>query len=311
MNRILIGCISYCPSDPEKKKARIEMHQKQLRWLESFLPSHDYKFYRIEQAYDEEFENAAKSDILRIDSIKFDYPMGPSAARNVLLKFLYESDNDWLICMDDDRLLYDHYAANNFITEIEDNPHMKGLASTGVLITGVCPAMRPFKKYNAEFDDKLPISDFWNLIKCPLNGFLQICCIPNLVKYDKKPVFFDENLTLEKLRGGSMQEDVKFEIDWVKNKGQVALNLMFIIKDILDQTHPVSTVYEGKANREEMEGKGKQETIAYIKMISRNRYSNVPDYNKAKNGFVALAVPRMQKYKPVQSDFGRYKEVSE
>lgn len=300
MNKILVGIISYCPKDPVVRNARLKLHRMQLDWLESFLSEVPHEIYRVEQCYDDEFDKVLSSDNLNILSLKRDMPLGPSSARNELFRIFYMSDYDWLIYMDDDRVLYPHYGAEQFLVECELNPAMHKLAEQGVLITGVCPAMKPFKKANAEFNKLFPISDYWNLVKGQLDGFMQVALIPNLCKFQKESVWFDESIDLTALQSGSMQEDVKFELDWCRHGNPSAVNQMMIVKD--SQITDLSTIYDNQTERIRLESLGKGKTIEYIKTATNGRCRTVAEFNKRRNSFEKQAVKRLNKYEVKNSD---------
>lgn len=298
--RVMLGIISYCPKDPIIREARLKLHRMQLDWLETFLVDVPHLIYRVEQCYDDEFKQKLSSDKLRIISMSFDEQLGPAMARNKLLGALYIFKYDWMIYMDDDRVLYPHYGAERFFTECEFNSAMHKLAEQGILITGVCPAMKPFKKANAEFNKLYPISDYWNLVKGQLDGFLQVALIPNLNKFGKELVWFDEDIDLAALRNGSMQEDVKFELDWCQTGYPAAVNQMMIVKD--SQITDLSTIYADKNEREQLEGLGKTKTTEYIKAITHGRCSTVSEFNRRRNNFEKQAVRRLHQYTIVESD---------
>ena len=302
MNKVLVGIISYCPEDPVVRKARLKLHRMQLDWLESFLSDVPHEIYRVEQCYDDEFDKVLSSDKLNILSLKYDIALGPSKARNVLLQVLNTSDYDWLVYMDDDRVLYPHYGAEQFLTECETNPAMHKLAKQGTLITGVCPAMKPFKKANAEFNRLFPISDYWNLVKGQLDGFMQVALIPNLQKFQKEPVWFDENISLSALMSGSIQEDKMFELAWCRHGNPAAVNRMMIVKD--SQITDLSTIYDNQTERIRLESLGKGKTIEYIKTVTNGRCRTVAEFNKKRNTFEKQAVKRLNSYEVKDSDLG-------
>lgn len=302
MSKLLLGSISLCTKDPIKNQSRIKTHQAQLRWLESIELS-DYCYYRVEQAYTDDFRKACSTSLTAFEPLCFDEGLGPAAARNKLLQKLYSSESDWLVCMDDDRDLYSHYGANQFISELAYSPYLQNLAKEGVLINGVCPARRPFKKDNTAFDR---ISTHWNLIHACIDGCLQICCIPNLVKFGYEPVWFDET---NDCMHGKPPEDIQFELDWLLSKHQIATNLMMIVRDIVPESYSVSTVYENQDLRKEVMATHPKAINDYIKTKTRNRIQTLNEFNKRKNGFVNKAIPRMTPYQPVQSDYGKYKQI--
>ena len=301
MSRLLLGSISYCVPDAVREESRIKTHRAQLSWLES-LELRDYVYYRVEQAYTPEVASQLTTS-LNLESLSYPTGLGPAAARNKLLEKLYDSDSDWLVCMDDDRDLYAHYGANHFIEELNQNPHMHSLAEQGVLVNGVCPARRPFKKDNTAFGK---IATHWNLRKACIDGCLQICCIPNIVKFGHKPVWFDET---NDCMHGKPPEDIQFELDWILAKHQIATNLMMVVRDIVPENYEVSTVYATQALRKEVMDTHPKAIDNYIAQKTRMRIRTLSAFNKLKNGFQPQAVPRSIPYTPVQSDYGKYKEI--
>lgn len=301
MAKLLLGSISLCMDGDPRNESRIRTHTAQLRWLES-LNLGDYTYYRVEQAYTPEFRQAVATT-LNLESLSFDKGIGPAAARNQLLKKLYESDSDWLVCMDDDRDIYSHYGANHFIEELHTNPALVKLASQGLLINGVCPARRPFKKDNTAFGK---IETHWNLRKACIDGCLQVCCIPNIVKYGYEPVWFDET---NDCMHGKPPEDIQFELDWILAKHGIATNLMMVVRDIVPENYNVSTVYATQELRKEVMATHPRAIDAYIAKKTRNRIRKLSDFNRLKNGFNFEAVPRTIPYVAVQSDYGKYKQL--
>jgi hypothetical protein len=302
MPKLLLGSISICLDGDPRNESRIKTHQAQLRWLESMTLG-DYEYFRVEQCYTPEFRQAVSTTLLNFTPLVFEKGLGPAAARNQLLKRLYDSDSDWLVCLDDDRDIYSHYGANHFIEELTTNPALLKLAETGVLINGVCPARRPFKKDNTAFG---LIETHWNLRKACIDGCLQVCCIPNVVKYGHKPIWFDET---NDCMHGKPPEDIQFELDWILAKHQIATNLMMIVRDIVPENYEVSTVYATQALRKAVMDTHPKAINDYIKTATRNRITNLNDFNKRKNGFEFMLVPRTIPYQAVQSDYGKYKTI--
>ena len=299
MPRIILGSISMCTNNPDKDSIRISAHNNQLRWLES-LNLYDYRYYRIEQAYTPEFKMSVNTSIEKFVPLSFEKGLGPSGARNELLKLLYESDADWLVCMDDDRSLYSHYASGEFIEELQSSPYFHKLAERGVLITTLVPEIHPFKKMNLDFG---MIETNWNLIKGSLDGCLQICCIPNLVKFGYRPVWFDStNLVTH----GKPPEDVQFEIDWLVAKHEIANNAMAVVKDHAPQNKNASAVFENLEIRGEIEKTQAPAVEEYVRKVTKNRCLNRTQLNKQKNSFKNTAIPRLKRYTPVQTDYGKY-----
>jgi hypothetical protein len=257
----------------------------------------------VEQCFPDEYQELISST-LDINSLVFDKGLGPAGARNVLLKKLYESDSDWLLCMDDDRDIYNHYGANQFLLELSSNPALIKLAKQGVLIKCVCPQRRPFKKENTHFD---MIETAWNLQKGCLDGCVQICFIPNIVKYGKKPVWFDE--TNDAKTPGRLPEDIQFDIDWVLAKNQVALNLMFIMRDYDMPNVNSSVIYDDEELRAQCYEERPQTIAKYLRLHTKNRFSDLRTFNARKNGFEKHLIPRTLPYTAVQSDYGKYRTI--
>lgn len=299
MPKIILGSISMCTRNPEKDKYRVKAHTTQLRWLES-LNLFDYRYYRIEQAYTAEFKMAVDTNLEKFIPLSFEKGLGPAGARNELLKLLYESDADWLVCMDDDRALYSHYAGAEFIEELQTSPYLHRLAEQGVLVNGLVPQIRSFKEDNTNFG---MISTHWNLKKGCLDGCMQISCIPNLVKFGYKPVWFDStNFVTE----GKPPEDVQFEIDWIMAKHPIATNMMMIVYDVVPAPKDVSTVFENKQIRSKIEKTQYQAVEEYVRKVTKNRSTDHHQFNRLRNSFTNTAIPRLKQYSPVDSDYGKF-----
>lgn len=297
-SKLIVGSISYCVSDEETRQVRAAAHRKQLEWLGS-LHLQDTTYYRVEQAYTDDYRKAI-GDIIQVHPIVFDTGIGPAAARNVLLKRLYASTADWLLCLDDDRKLFSHYGASQFIEQLVIGAGTERLARNGVLVNGVCPERRPFKKLNAEFG---LVATQWNLRRATLDGCLQVCCIPNLVKYGYEPVYFNEQTDFTK---GEPPEDILFEIDWILAKHSVATNMMMVVQDMTPQRKDYSTVYSDFQARREAELKQPGAVTEYIRRKTHNRIQTLRDLNRLRNSFTPTMIPRLHRYQPVQSDFDRY-----
>ena len=303
MSKLLLGSISLCVDGDPRNESRIKTHQSQLRWLES-VKFKDYIYYRVEQEYTPEFSEAVKTS-LNLESLSFPKRLGPAGARNELLKKLYDSDSDWLICMDDDRELFSHYRSNDFLRDLAINPATIRLAKEGTLITGLCPMRRPFKKANLDFGR---ISTHWNIIKGCIDGCLQISCIPNLVKYGYKPVWFDST---NDCMHGTPPEDIQFELDWILAKHPLATNLMMIVRDTVQEIHEVSTIYSSQELRREVMATHPKAIKDYIKLHTHNRFTDLNTFNRYRNGYIVRSVPRLEPYTPVQSDYGKYLTLEE
>lgn len=256
MGKIMYGTISYIPPDAERKTMRITNHRKQLDWLSTFLKSEDL-YYRVESAWgnDDEYK--------KLDDVPFEIthlPVSaayPGANRNVLLKKLYESDYDWLVIMDDDRALYPYFNGEEFFTKELKGPDGDRLAKNGTLIKGLHPMVEPFKKQCVEFAKK---KEAWFLAKSSPLGFLQIACIPNLVKYGYEPIYMNGETSCQE---GTAPEDLQFELDWILAKHGIACNKNLVVKEFGGDTQ--SSLYADKEHRKRVEAYHREWVSSYLK----------------------------------------------
>lgn len=109
---MIIGIISYLPKDYSIRQKRLEAHRKQLRKLKQYnLP-----IYIVAQNYTQQELDR------QVNYIYIGNPLGPGGARNLLLDQFYNSDEDFMMLMDDDVYLYNYYDLPIFINEINTNP---------------------------------------------------------------------------------------------------------------------------------------------------------------------------------------------
>lgn len=300
---LILGSISYRTGVKRTDLIRASAHQEQLRWLES-LSLGDYRFLRIEQNYDNFWKEKLSTSLSGYEGVSFSKGIGPSKARNILLEELYSSEANWLVCMDDDRTLYSHYNGSAFIEELDCHPLILKLGSQGVMITGIVPQIRAFKKDNSEFGK---VSTYWFLRKSCLDGCLQIVCIPNLKKFGLKPVWFDESNNLE---ADKPSEDVQFAMDWILGKNQIACNNMMIIRDWVPLSKRASACYESYESRLSIQKTQGPAIDRYVREKTRGRIQNHHEFNRKRNAFKPIAIPRLTPYSPVDSDFGQFKSLS-
>ena len=112
---MIIGIISYLPMDKNVRQKRLEAHHKQLQLLSQL----NCKMFIVAQNYTD--EDYCKNN--NIKYFKFDKGIGPSKARNILLDYFYNSDEDWMLMCDDDRYFYDYYDIFTFFNELQTNPY--------------------------------------------------------------------------------------------------------------------------------------------------------------------------------------------
>lgn len=235
----MVGTISYLPGT-ELTDRRIPMHQKQLRWLESI--GINFEYYRVESAWCEKATSECTTSLnLKRMCVGAHFP---GYNRNLLLEQLYKSDYDWLVCLDDDRDVYPVYNPNAFFHDLGTKPVIS-LAERGFLITAMSPSYTPFKRQNAEWEYR---ETHWYFQNESPYGFLQICFIPNLVKYGYKPVWFNGDTSCV---DGEPPEDVQFELDWLLNKHGIIQNRNIVMREISQSNGDGSTIFHDKAHRQE------------------------------------------------------------
>ena len=282
--RPLIGVICYMPDTVQNMDARMKAHATQLEWLKSWMKPDDV-LHRVESAWTPGFDySAINPEGLNIDHIQVPAAY-PGGNRNVLLDLLYNSDADWLICMDDDRMLYPHYAGESFFDDLQ-SPTGIEFAKNGTMIKILLPIMQPFRKTNSAYPFK---KESWWIEKVTPNGNLQICCIPNLVKYGRKPIYFNAETSCQL---GDPPEDLSFEIDWVSAKNGLARNNMLIMKEIGGGEN--SSLYSGKEHRHEVEAAHKPWLVQYLKgKFPRNpALWSKTELSKRRNTYVEQRFPR-------------------
>lgn len=109
---MIVGVISYLPEDSAIREQRKSAHQKQLEWLRSILP--DTPIYVAQRGYREE-------DF--VDGINYiSADPGVGAARNNLFRMFYNTNEDFMLILDDDFGLYDYYGGDEMLREVNDHP---------------------------------------------------------------------------------------------------------------------------------------------------------------------------------------------
>lgn len=256
MGKVMYGTISYIPPDSAMKSARIVNHRKQLDWLSTLLTKDDL-YYRVESAWGDDSDYDCLYDVpFEITSMPVP-PAYPGANRNFLLKELYESDYDWLVIMDDDRALYPYFNGSLFFTKDLKGPDGDRLAREGTLIEAMSPVAEPFKKQCSSFERR---REAWFFSRSCIMGFLQIACIPNLVKYGYEPVYMNGATDCQ---AGSPPEDLQFELDWVLAKHGLACNKNLIVKEFGGDRQ--STLYPNKEHRRMVEASHREWVAGYLK----------------------------------------------
>lgn len=246
-HKFMVGVISYLADELDNLDKRIAFHKEQLRWLESL--DIDFDLYRVESAWG----MMARGDgglIPNRDARLFNQicvgKQPPGANRNQLLSIFYDSDYDWLVCMDDDRMLYPHYDPRQFFLEL-DTPQFTALAEQGYMLLCLDPIYMPFKKENYAWQYH---ETHWKFDAVSPEGGLQICFIPNLRKYGYKEIFFDSESYAQ---SDEAPEDYKFKLDWLIAKHRLIRCSNLIMKEIGQASGDGSTLYADLAYRREVE----------------------------------------------------------
>lgn len=205
-SKIMLGVISFLKPGMKFLEARIKYHAQQLSYWEDF--PEDIPFYRVEIFWDETTRSALSTD-LDLHSIIVNEPSPPGKSRNFLLKALYASDCDYLVCCDDDQVLDPGNEGFDFLQNLPVS-----LAKDGALITFQNETwITKGQGYKMVSLRQQPVARTSHLLsKAICTGNMQISCIPNLVKYGYEPVFFDEDTMAQE---GEIPEDAKFQADWL------------------------------------------------------------------------------------------------
>lgn len=283
----VVGIISYLSDKLPNLDERIEIHTKQMSWLDTI--DVEFDIWRVESDWDKEltmFQHNQKHTLRRVSV----GPHPPGHNRNVLLKAFYDSDYDWLVCMDDDRALYPMYNGDAFFGDLR-TPKLIDLAKRGHLITCTPPTLEPFKKDNCAWAYK---EDNWYFVKELPQGFIQICFIPNLRKYGMEPIYFDA----ETMAGiGEAPEDLKFQLDWLIAKHPMVRNKNLIMQEIGKANGASSTIYTTEEYRHACEASHKEWMARYLKeSFPRNpKYWTKGGLSKRNPAFMEL-VPRTEHY---------------
>lgn len=128
--------ISFADNDPEKRKARFEVHNAQL---DDWLAKTDINIHVVAMNY-QPGDHHSDPRVIYHDTA----PRKCSAARHEAFRLFYESDYDWGVIMDNDATLYSdvqHNSSYNLIKEMElDLGRYKGVD----VFFPINPAKAPF-----------------------------------------------------------------------------------------------------------------------------------------------------------------------
>lgn len=286
---VLVATLSYLPDDLSNLEKRMSYHAQQLRWLESL--GLDFEYLRVESAWGE----AARSNPELVPKLNYKALVrGPQPCglnRTNILEYFYETDYDWLMCLDDDRMLYPHYSPRNFIRDL-NTPDFKKLAEEGHLIVCLDPIYMPFKKENYAWEHH---ETHWHFRTEVPHGCLQVCFIPNLKKFGFPEIYFDR---VTRAQMNEAPEDLKFEVDWLKEKHPIIKCNNLIMKEIGQQSGNGSTIYidlEGRRAIEATQGKWLSDYLH--ELFPRNpKLWNLKELNRRRNPTFTRLVPRSERH---------------
>ena len=180
---MFIGIISYFP-DSEFREKRKQVHYEQIKWLK--------ELYGNEQEINVVAQNYHEDDYLEgINYVKSEKPLGATRCRNILLEKFYDTDNDYILMLDDDTLIYPYYKMDILMKEFQTKPE-KYIKDIDMVVANY-PAYQPFKQ--AMYDDPKNKTCYKFIPKPHIVG-MALMFFKNLRKYYDKKMFFNENMVL-------------------------------------------------------------------------------------------------------------------
>lgn len=293
-SRVRIGVISCLAPDTLHLASRIKMQQKQIQNLNFIQSAFIDKYcvalpwYRIEQGWSTETENILKAP--GCISIKYATPITPGAARNRLLYDFYESSDDWLICMDDDHGFVLEDNSFSFVVDLASDA-FKRFASQGCFIN---TTPRQWCSHYVTKDKRQRAETLrsrnWLIGRPRYPGAMPIGCIPNLVKYKMKPIWFDE---VTDCVTNIIPEDLRFCIDWIAagHSWAACRNAMIRSYGNLNNSSLYATKEERKSRDKVIESEW---TSSYLKSLypSKPELHNLKTFLKLKNHIIKEAIPK-------------------
>lgn len=191
---VQVGIISYLPDEQDKRAKRIKFLKNEVQFIREVYP--DKTINIVAQNWGD----------YRLDDTNINYiissPVGVSGARNILMRNLYQSKDDYILLMDDDMAVYDYYGCYDFFREIDKNSKKFLMID---MLTAINPVYIPFKKRN--YEDKL-IQTHWKFTKRDFNTAQQITFIKNIKKYYDKELYYTIPTKLP------FHEDTDWHIRW-------------------------------------------------------------------------------------------------
>lgn len=297
MSKVFIGIISYLGKDVPFRDSRIQMHQKQLKdiaedfkYMQSVCSETAVPIVRIEQEWDEEVHEQIKSyeDGLNIESVVTER-LNPGAARNMLLKRLYESDNDWLICSDDDHWLYPKYRGVELIWDL--NKGTDGYTNQ-MLKQGIGFSAFPayWEGYQKDVNAWGKSATHWLFTKTKHPGAMPLCAIPNIKKYFGIELYFNENTDCYSYQ--APPEDLQFYIDWLNHGFKWMDSMCMIAKSEGNLDH--SSLFESREYRKNRDANVKIWRNNYLKNLfpKKPELWKFSEFNKRRNNIKMIEIKR-------------------
>lgn len=186
---MIIGIISYFPDNKETGKLReirqirYKRHYDQLTLFKQVYPGVKIVVFAQNYKPHEYMNNLVDKYIIS------ETATSPSIARNKILEYFYNTNEDYCLLCDDDSTLHDYYKTNDLLMELHTNPE-KFIPHVD-FINGLNPRLTPFKEKLAT---KLPIiAKNYILEKVVISG-LQVMVIKNAAKYNQPTLYFDTHI---------------------------------------------------------------------------------------------------------------------
>ena len=271
----MIGIISYLSNDTDIRPIRVKNCKRQLEWLHSIFPNEVP--YIVAQNYTED----DKITDFEIDYDIYENGIGSHNARNTILKKFYESNDTWLLIMDDDVATYDYYDANKFIQDVYYGKYDR--ISTDIIIP-LQPEMSPFKQLNVQHD----VRNTYYLSRSAATN------CPNMMLFrhpDKEHEIYFDN-TIDLLADSAIPDDNKFIVECIA-QGMRVHRADFWIKQSMDRNVSVIYAKDLETNHAQHSNLGKN-LANYVK--ATYNVTSVSEFNKQYNKAVPISIRRNEAY---------------
>lgn len=277
---LMVGVISYMPSNKELHRRRIEAAHKQLKWLHSLYPTD--MIYVVSQNYD------AEDFILRdfITYISYEQGIGAARARNRILELFYTSDYDFLLLCDDDTVAYPYYQYEDFMRDIRDNPaKFQGIDA----VSAVEPEYHGFKESNYK---DVAVRNFYKFTPREINSGSATSFIRNIVKYyHSEPLYFSD-IDANKQEG---REDINFLCSWLAS-GYTWYQMNTWIRKSLCFNHSSIFGTDIKSRDTKLQVCLQAERVRFNIPLNKSGTINWSEYNRKYNrSKKVLYIPRIRK----------------